>query len=128
MTNVGVLIYCYHLFDSHGDTSIKKFLSIMSSTPVFWAIGVAYQHCIHRRVPSRPTAPSNAIQLKGSKFWLPSILIISFAPVLKVCVIISVASYVTVWKWRFVVFWILHTHLWYIFSQMNCITHSKNYC
>ena len=97
MTNVGVLIYCYHLFDSHGVTSIKKFLSLMSITSVFWPIGGAYQHCIHRRVPSRPTAPSNAIQLKGSKFRLPGILIISFATIPKVC-IISVASYVTVWK------------------------------
>jgi hypothetical protein len=69
------LVYCVVLFwhllpslDSHGDTSMKKLLSIVSSSPVFLANRGGYQLCIQRRVSSVPTIPSNAVQLKGSKF------------------------------------------------------------
>lgn len=57
----------------------------MFITPVFWATGGTYQLCIQRSVLCKPTIPSNAVRLKGSTFWLPVTLIISFAPLPKVC-------------------------------------------
>ena len=72
--------------DGHGDTSMKKLLSIMLNTPVFWATGGTYQLCIQRRVLCKPTTPFNAVMLKGSTLWLPTMLIISFAPLPKVCI------------------------------------------
>jgi hypothetical protein len=51
---------------SDRDTSMKKLVSMMSSTAVFWASCEAYELGIQSRVPCSPTTSSNVVQLKGT--------------------------------------------------------------
>lgn len=108
---------CVFYSGSERDTH-EEIVSIISSTAVFWANWEAYELGIQSRMPSSPA--------EGSKFWLPSTLIVSFALIPKAC-IISVASYVMSGNTGlgYLGFYILI--FWYICEQMNYIAHYTNY-